>query len=65
MTPSHLNEDRPGSDNMRVVTLEPARKEWRRPELRKLPIAATAGSKGKLSEGMGNTKNADSGTPVS
>ena len=59
MTPSHLNEDRPGSDNMRDVTLEPARKEWRRPELRKLPIAATAGSKGTGNEGSGPTKSGD------
>ena len=32
-------------------------KEWRRPELRKLPIAATAGNKDVGNEGVGNPKS--------
>ena len=64
MTPTHIKGPQADSD-MRELVPKSARKPWRRPELRKLPIAATAGSKGKLSEGVGNTKNADSGVPVS
>jgi hypothetical protein len=35
------------------------RKKWRRPELRKLPIAATATSKSTGNEGSGNPKSGD------
>jgi hypothetical protein len=38
-----------------------AQKEWRRPELRKLPIAATAGAKASGSEGEGMPKTGDAG----
>lgn len=40
-----------------------ARKEWRRPELRKLPIAATATTKEVGNEGGGEGKG-DAGTPM-
>jgi hypothetical protein len=47
-----------------TVPSNAARKEWRRPVLRKLPIAATANSQGKASavnnsDGSGMPKSAD------
>jgi hypothetical protein len=39
--------------NTRDVASETTQKEWRTPELRKLPIAATAGNKGGGNEGVG------------
>jgi hypothetical protein len=45
MTPPDGTE---GSDSsMRRSAREPAQKEWRRPDLRKLPIGATASTSGK------------------
>ena len=38
-------------------------KQWRRPELRKLAISATEGSKGPFNEGVGGGKG-DSGVPT-
>jgi hypothetical protein len=48
--------DRPNSDNnMREL----AKKEWRRPSLQRLPIAATAGSKGRAGDEGNTSKNGD------
>jgi hypothetical protein len=52
---------RPNSDS---TVSEPAKKEWRRPELRKLAIADTAGSAGhpvtkRLAGDEGGHKNGD------
>ena len=38
-----------------------AKKAWRQPELRSLPIAATAGAKGPGNEGTGPNKSGDAG----
>ena len=38
-----------------------AKKNWQQPELRSLPIAATAGHKGSGDEGVNGTKSGDSG----
>ena len=64
MTPTHIKGARPNSDN-NMRELERAQKEWRRPELRKLPISATAGNKGFGNEGAGQPKAGDSGPPSS
>ena len=58
MTPTHIKGPQADSD-MRELVPKSARKPWRRPELRKLPISATAGSKGTGNEGMGPTKSGD------
>ena len=52
-------------NKMREIARESAQKEWRRPELRKLPIAATANNKGTGNEGQGAPKSGDSGPAVS
>jgi hypothetical protein len=56
MVPTHIKGAGPNSEKR-----ESTQKEWRRPELRKLPIAATAGgTKGTgTSEGVGMPKTAD------
>ena len=41
---------------------EPMEKEWERPELRKLPIAATAGSTHTGANDGNTTKNGSSGS---
>ena len=38
-----------------------AKKNWQQPELRSLPIAATAGHKGSGDEGVNGNKSGDSG----
>jgi hypothetical protein len=47
----------------------PAPKEWRQPELRKLPIEATSNSPSKGGvdncENVGGPKNADAGSQIS
>jgi hypothetical protein len=53
---------RAGSNSDRNMR-ESAQKEWRRPGLRKLPIAATAGSKRAGNEG--NTKKDGDSDPLS
>ena len=58
---------RPNSDND-VPGLQPKslKNNWDRPELRKLAIAATAGSKTNSgNEGMGQPKSGDAGPLVS
>jgi hypothetical protein len=57
-----MESSAPGPENDRKT--QEIRKEWRRPELRKLPIAATAGAMGKSgainsSDGVGQPKSAD------
>ena len=60
MTPSHSKGAGPNG-----LASKPARMEWRRPQLRKLPINATAGNKGFGNEGAGQPKAGDSGPPSS
>lgn len=50
--------------NARENVSTDCQKEWRQPVLRKLPIAATAGSKQQGNEGGGGGKG-DAGTGVS
>jgi hypothetical protein len=61
MIPTRNKGAGPNSENMAELARESTQKEWRRPELRKLPIAATAGgTKGSgTSEGVGMPKTAD------
>jgi hypothetical protein len=48
--------ERPNSNgNLRELS----KKEWRRPDLKKLPIAATAGSKGQAGDEGNTSKNGD------
>ena len=42
-----------------------AKKNWQQPELRSLPIAATAGNKGPGDEGINTHKSGDAGPIVS
>jgi hypothetical protein len=64
MRPIRIKGPRANSE-MGEFAPKPGRKSWRRPMLRKLPIAATAASKGTQSEGLGGTKHADTGNPQS
>ena len=50
---------------MAEIPLKPARKEWQRPELRKLPIAATASTKEVGNEGGGEGKGDAGKTHIS
>ena len=59
MSVKHLQGD-PSADKAEKVV----RKKWRRPELRKLPIAATAGVKAGGNEGTGGGKG-DAGGVIS
>lgn len=50
-----------GADDMRQSVRELGQKEWRQPILRKLPIAATAGSSGKASGAQNDGNTSKSG----
>jgi hypothetical protein len=47
------------SRNSYSNTRESCKKEWHRPVLKKLPIAATAGSKGRAGDEGNTSKNGD------